>query len=70
MEHMRIRVRSVERADDGLAVARVVAVSARRVGGRAVARVELVVTFRAKGMAKKDLATRARAVAVEFLDVA
>jgi hypothetical protein len=67
---MSIRVTSLQRGSNGLAVARVVAVSGRKVRGRVVAKVELVIRFRAKGLERKDLAMYARDAALDFLDVA
>jgi hypothetical protein len=67
---MTILVVSVERLSHSLAVARVVAVSRRKVHGRVAARIDVEVTFRADGVATKDIAGRARDAAVEFLDVA
>jgi hypothetical protein len=71
METMRVRVRSVRvLAKERLAVARVTAASTRKVRGKIAARVELVVTFQAEGIARSALAIRARAAALDFLDVA
>jgi hypothetical protein len=47
-----------------------VAISRRKVRGKVAARIEVAVTFRAEGVARKDLANRAREAAVDFLDVA
>jgi hypothetical protein len=69
MERMRVKVDSVA-VEDGLAVARVVALSARKVRGRPVARITLEVTLRvAEGEPKADLRRRARAAALDYLDV-
>lgn len=71
MESLRVRVRSVELIPEAhLAVARVVATSARKVRGRPAARIDLTVLFRVtRGDRGARLRLRARDEALAFLDV-
>lgn len=69
MEPLRIRVKSVEMMPkEQLVVARVLATSLRKLNGRPAARIELVVTFRAEGVAGSKLTADAREAALDCLD--
>ena len=69
MERMSVRVRSM-RVAGNLAVARVVALSARQLDSRPVAKVTLQITLRAlQGEPDVSLRRRAKDAALDFLDV-
>jgi hypothetical protein len=72
MEAMRLRVRSVRvLADERLAVARVSAVSKRKMRGRVAARIDLEVLVEiASGERESTIRARARDEALGFLDLA
>ena len=70
MERMAIKVASVK-VRVGLVVARIVALSARKVGARPVARITLEITLRVlEGEPEVSLRRRATDAALDFLDPA
>ena len=68
MERMRIIVQSV-RDEGNIVVALVTVISARRVGGRPAARIEMEVSFPAERLSGFRLVTAARLAAIDFLDI-
>jgi hypothetical protein len=70
VERINLRIESVA-VRESVAVARIVALSARRIHSRPAARMTIEVTLRAvEGEPEVELRRRARDTALEFLDIA